>query len=154
MKFNHVTEKLNELLRQRILVMDGAMGTMIQQKGLTAQDFGGPEYEGCNEYLNLTRPDVIASIHEAYFAEGADIVETNTFGGTSIVLAEYNLQHKVHEINRTGAQMARQAADRFSTSDRPRFVAGAMGPTSSSVSGPKSKARRTGAPSGSFSMVS
>jgi 5-methyltetrahydrofolate--homocysteine methyltransferase len=132
-KFNHVTEKLNELLRQRILVMDGAMGTMIQQKGLTAQDFGGPEYEGCNEYLNLTRPDVIASIHEAYLGAGADIVETNTFGGTSIVLAEYNLQHKVHEINRAGAQMARQAADRFSTSDRPRFVAGAMGPTTKTI---------------------
>ncbi|MGH7273135.1 MAG: homocysteine S-methyltransferase family protein, partial [Nitrospiria bacterium] len=115
------------------LVLDGAMGTMIQQKNLTAQDFGGPEYEGCNEYLNLTRPDVITSIHEAYFAAGADIVETNTFGGTPIVLAEYNLQHKVHEINRAGAQLARQAADRFSSPERPRFVAGAMGPTTKAI---------------------
>jgi 5-methyltetrahydrofolate--homocysteine methyltransferase len=128
-----VTEKLNELLRQRILVIDGAMGTMIQQKGLTAKDFGGPEYEGCNEYLNITRPDVIATIHEAYFGAGADIVETNTFGGTPIVLAEYRLQHKVDEINRAGAQLARQVADRYSTPERPRFVAGAMGPTTKTI---------------------
>src|SRR3990172_4970653 len=125
----HIAEKMNEILRQRILVLDGAMGTMIQQKNLTAQDFGGPEYEGCNEYLNLTRPDVITSIHESYFAAGADIVETNTFGGTPIVLAEYNLRHKVHEINRGGAQLARQAADRLSSPDRPRFVAGGIKPT-------------------------
>ena len=128
-----MAERLSEILRQRILVLDGAMGTMIQQKNLTAQDFGGPEYEGCNEYLNLTRPDVITSIHESYFAAGADIVETNTFGGTPIVLAEYNLRRKVHEINRGGAQLARQAADRLSSPDRPRFVAGAMGPTTKAI---------------------
>ncbi len=131
--FKHGTEQLNELLRQRILVMDGAMGTMIQQKGLTPKDFGGSEYEGCNEYLNLTRPDVIASIHEAYFGAGADIVETNTFGGTPIVLAEYNLQHKAYEINRAGAQLARRAADQYSSSEQPRFVAGAMGPTTKTI---------------------
>jgi 5-methyltetrahydrofolate--homocysteine methyltransferase len=129
----NVTEKLNEILRQRILVLDGAMGTMIQRKNLSAQDFGGPEYEGCNEYLNLTRPDVIKEIYTAYLAAGADMIETNTFGGTPIVLAEYNLQHKVQEINRAGAQLARQAADSFSTSDRPRFVAGAMGPTTKTI---------------------
>jgi len=130
---SQMAERLSEILRQRILVLDGAMGTMIQQKDLTAQDFGGPEYEGCNEYLNLTRPDVITSIHESYFAAGADIVETNTFGGTPIVLAEYNLRRKVHEINRGGAQLARQAADRLSSPDRPRFVAGAMGPTTKAI---------------------
>lgn len=130
---HQVTEQLNELLRQRILVIDGAMGTMIQQRRLTAQDFGGPEYEGCNEYLNLTRPDVIQSIHEAYLSAGADIVETNTFGGTPIVLGEYQLQDKVYEINKAGARLARQAVERFSTAQQPRFVAGAMGPTTKTI---------------------
>ncbi len=82
---------LDELLRERILVLDGAMGTMLQQAQLTAADFGGPDLEGCNENLVLTRPDVISGIHRQYFEAGADIVETNTFGSTSIVLAEYGL---------------------------------------------------------------
>jgi 5-methyltetrahydrofolate--homocysteine methyltransferase len=124
---------LKQILADRILVMDGAMGTQIQARNLTATDFGGPEYEGCNEYLNLTRPDVIREIHEAYLAAGADIVETNTFGGTSIVLGEYALADKVIEINRAGARLAREAADRFSTPDRPRLVAGAMGPTTKTL---------------------
>jgi 5-methyltetrahydrofolate--homocysteine methyltransferase len=130
---DRVTEQLNEILRQRILVLDGAMGTMIQRENLAAHDFGGPEYEGCNEYLNLTRPDVIQKIYSAYLSAGADIIETNTFGGTPIVLAEYNLQDKAHEINRIGAQLARQAANRLSTSQKPRFVAGAMGPTTKTI---------------------
>ncbi|MEK6683749.1 MAG: homocysteine S-methyltransferase family protein, partial [Nitrospirota bacterium] len=125
--------RLKQILSERILVIDGAMGTQIQDRNLTAKDFGGPEYEGCNEYLNLTRPDVIQAIHEAYLAAGADIIETNTFGGTSIVLAEYALQDKVIEINRAGARLARAAADRLSTSDRPRLVAGAMGPTTKTL---------------------
>ncbi|HLB95172.1 MAG TPA: methionine synthase, partial [Nitrospiria bacterium] len=127
------TKRLKQMLSERILVMDGAMGTMIQARNLTAIDFGGPQYEGCNEYLNLTRPDVIASIYEAYLAAGADIIETNTFGGTSIVLAEYGLADKVLEINRAGARLARQAADRHSTPARPRLVAGAMGPTTKTI---------------------
>jgi 5-methyltetrahydrofolate--homocysteine methyltransferase len=125
--------RLKQILSERILVIDGAMGTQIQNRNLTAKDFGGPEYEGCNEYLNITRPDVIQAIHEAYLAAGADIVETNTFGGTSIVLAEYALQDKVLEINRAGARLARAAADRLSTPDRPRLVAGAMGPTTKTL---------------------
>jgi len=125
--------QLKKLLSERILVIDGAMGTQIQARNLTAEDFGGPEYEGCNEYLNLTRPEVIQSIHEGYLEAGADIVETNTFGGTSIVLAEYVLQDKVIEINRTGARLARAAAEKFSTPDRPRLVAGAMGPTTKTL---------------------
>ncbi|HEY5599311.1 MAG TPA: homocysteine S-methyltransferase family protein, partial [Candidatus Manganitrophaceae bacterium] len=124
---------IGALLRERILVMDGAMGTMVQGKGLTAADFGGPELEGCNEYLNITRPDVVQSIHEAYYAGGADIVETNTFGGTGIVLAEYGLQEKVLEINRAGAEIARKAAKKFSTPDKPRFVAASMGPTTKAI---------------------
>ncbi|MBI3803716.1 MAG: methionine synthase [Nitrospirae bacterium] len=124
---------MKALLRERILVLDGAMGTMIQARDLTAADFGGPELEGCNEHLNLTRPDVIQSIHEAYYAAGADIVETNTFGGTGIVLAEYGLQDKVIEINRAGAQVAKAAAKRYSTAAKPRFVAASMGPTTKAI---------------------
>ncbi|MGB3940354.1 MAG: methionine synthase [Candidatus Manganitrophaceae bacterium] len=126
-------EEIKQLLRERILVLDGAMGTMIQAKNLTTADFGGPELEGCNEHLNLTRPDAIQSIHEAYYAAGADIVETNTFGGTGIVLAEYGLQDKVLEINRAGAQVAKAAAKRFSTPEKPRLVAASMGPTTKAI---------------------
>jgi 5-methyltetrahydrofolate--homocysteine methyltransferase len=125
--------RLKQILSERILVIDGAMGTQIQARNLTAKDFGGPQLEGCNENLNLTRPDVIQAIHEAYLEAGADIVETNTFGGTPIVLAEYGLQDKVLEINRAGARLARAAADRLSTPDRPRLVAGAMGPTTKTL---------------------
>ena len=88
-----------KLLPERILVIDGAMGTMIQHRNLTAEDFGGPELEGCNENLVLTRPDVVRSIHEAYFEAGADIVETNTFGGTPVVLAEYGLGDRGDQLN-------------------------------------------------------
>lgn len=127
------SDQIKALLRERILVLDGAMGTMIQARNLTAADFGGPELEGCNENLNLTRPDVIQSIHEAYYAAGADIVETNTFGGTGIVLAEYGLQEKVIEINRAGAQVAKAAAKKYSTANKPRFVAASMGPTTKAI---------------------
>lgn len=126
--------RLEELLERRILVLDGAMGTMIQQQGLGPADFGGEAYEGCNEYLNLTRPDLVSAIHEAYLEAGADIIETNTFGATRIVLAEYGLQDRAYEINRAAAALARRAAERFSTEERPRFVAGAMGPTTKTLS--------------------
>jgi len=85
---NSRSARLSEIFKEKIPCLDGAMGTMIQRRKLTAEDFGGPALEGCNENLVLTRPDVIADIHDAYFAAGADIVETNTFGATSIVLAE------------------------------------------------------------------
>ena len=101
---------------------------------LTAADFGGPHLEGCNENLVLTRPDVVLDIHRGYLEAGADIIETNTFGGTSIVLAEYGLQDHVHLINETAARLARQAAAEYSTSNRPRFVAGSMGPTTKAIS--------------------
>lgn len=102
-------------LKQKILVLDGAMGTMIQQANLTPEDFGGEEYEGCNEYLVLTAPKVIEEIHRAYLLAGSDIIETNTFGGTSLVLDEYDLGHLALEINRVAAQIARKAADELST---------------------------------------
>ena len=126
--------QLKSLLRQRVLVVDGAMGTAIQGKNLGPEDFGGADYEGCNEYLSLTRPDVIADIHRAYLEAGADIIETNTFGATSVVLAEYDLPHLAHEINRASAELARQAAESVATPERPRFVAGSMGPTTKTIS--------------------
>lgn len=123
-----------EQLAKRILVIDGAMGTMIQTANLTAEDFGGEAYEGCNEYLSLTSPDTIRAIHEAYLSSGADIIETNTFGSTSLVLAEYALGHLALELNIESARLAKEAALKFSTPDRPRFVAGSMGPTTKTLS--------------------
>ena len=127
-------DQLKASLRERILVLDGAMGTAIQGKGLGPEDFGGAEFEGCNEYLSLTRPEVIRDIHRSYLAAGADIVETNTFGATSVVLAEYDLAGEARRINRVSAELARQATDASSTPERPRFVAGSMGPTTKTIS--------------------
>ncbi len=126
-------QALLDALATRILVLDGAMGTMIQQSHLTAEDFGGAALEGCNENLVLTRPDVIARIHRAYYEAGADIVETDTFGATPLVLAEYGLEAKAREINVAAARLARTAAEEFSRPGRPRFVAGSMGPTTKSI---------------------
>ena len=120
--------RLADELRRRILVLDGAMGTMIQSRGLAAADFGGAKREGCNEHLNLTRPDVIASIHDAYLEAGADLISTNTFGCAPYVLAEYDLADRCHDITLAAARLCRQAAERASTPDRPRFAIGAMGP--------------------------
>src|ERR1700728_25354 len=125
---------LRELLRERILVLDGAMGTMLQQANLTAEDFGGPQLEGCNENLVITRPDVVSSIHQKYLEAGSDIIETNSFGSTPVVLAEYGLGGRAREISRIAASLARKAADDFSTPAKPRFVAGAMGPTTKAIS--------------------
>ncbi|MCC6861769.1 MAG: methionine synthase [Bryobacterales bacterium] len=129
-----MTTRLAEALDTRILVLDGAMGTMLQQRHLTAEDFGGPALEGCNEHLTKTRPDVILDIHRAYLEAGADIIETNTFGATALVLAEYGLQREARDLNCRAARLARQAAGEFSTGSRPRFVAGSMGPTTKAVS--------------------
>ena len=123
-----------EILRERILVLDGAMGTVLQSKELTADDFGGAHYEGCNEHLNLTRPDVVQAIHTVYLEAGADIILTNTFGGTSIVLAEYDLQDQVQAINLAAARLAREAAAVYQTPAKPRFVAGSLGPQTKTIS--------------------
>src|SRR5215469_2804631 len=124
---------IRELLSQRILVLDGAMGTMLQQRSLGAEDFGGAALEGCNENLVRTRPDVVLDIHRKYFEAGADIVETNSFGGTPLVLGEYGLQADAHELNKRAAVLARQAAEEYSKPGKPRFVAGSMGPTTKAI---------------------
>src|SRR6516225_7862937 len=130
---NESGKALRELLEERVLVLDGAMGTMLQQRDLSAADFGGPALEGCNENLVRTRPDVVVDIHRRYFEAGADIVETNSFGGTPLVLAEYGLEADALELNKRAAALARQAAEEFSTPGRPRFVAGSMGPTTKAI---------------------
>jgi 5-methyltetrahydrofolate--homocysteine methyltransferase len=130
---NESTKALGALLSERILVLDGAMGTMLQQRHLTAEDFGGAALEGCNENLVRTRPDVVLDIHRKYFEAGSDIVETNSFGGAPIVLAEYGLAADTHILNRRAAELARQAADEFSTAEKPRFVAGSVGPTTKAI---------------------
>lgn len=130
--------KINEILKNRILVLDGAMGTMIQKYKLTEEDFRKGWFEdhpsslkGNNDILVLTRPDVIKEIHAAYLEAGADIIETNTFGGTWVAQADYGLESAVYDINYHGAKIAKEIADKFSVAEpnKPRFVAGSMGPT-------------------------
>src|SRR5216684_4674245 len=125
---------LRELLAERIVLLDGAGGTSIQGMHLGPADFGGPNLEGCNENLVRTRPEKIRELHRSFLNAGADIIETNSFGATSIVLAEYGLQHNARELNRIAAELARAEADAVSTGLRPRFVAGSMGPTTKSIS--------------------
>ncbi|MEK7858439.1 MAG: methionine synthase [Elusimicrobiota bacterium] len=127
-------DELRELLHERLLVLDGGMGTMLQAHDLKAEDFGGAALEGCNENLILTRPDVVQGIHEQYFAAGADIVETNTFGAIRHVLGEYGLQDKALELNRVGARLAVAAAAKYAKPGRPRFVAGSLGPGTKTIS--------------------
>ncbi|TSI04485.1 methionine synthase [Lysinibacillus sp. BW-2-10] len=129
--YNHLIE---EQLQKRILIIDGAMGTMLQREDLTADDFGGEELEGCNENLVLTRPDVLTKIHRAYLEAGADIICTNTFGGTPLVLNEYGLGEKAEEINKRAVELALEAVEEYSTEEWPRFVAGAIGPTTKTLS--------------------
>jgi len=117
-----------DLLNERVVTYDGATGTFLQGLDLTADDFDGPELEGCNEFLVVTRPDAIRQFHAAYLEVGCDVVETNTFGAFAIPLAEYDLADRTHELNVTAARLAREVVDDFSTSDHPRFVAGSVGP--------------------------
>src|SRR5580658_10918174 len=124
---------LAEVLEQRVLVLDGAMGTLLQQHHLTAADFGGPSLEGCNENLVKTRPDVVLGIHRAYLEAGADIIETNSFNGTKSDLVDYGVDGDAYELMVAAARLARQAAAEFTTSGKPRFVAGSMGPTRKSI---------------------
>jgi len=144
-RLNHKNNSglLHSILQERILLMDGAMGTMIQRYPLTESDFRGERYKdhetdlkGNNDLLSITQPDIIQEIHEAYLAVGADIIETNTFSGTTIAQADYSLESSVYDINFHSARIARKAADLWTakTPDKPRFVAGAMGPTNRTAS--------------------
>ncbi|MEH1893869.1 MAG: methionine synthase [Nostoc sp.] len=112
-----------------VLVFDGAMGTNLQTQNLTAEDFGGPQYEGCNEYLVHTKPEAVAKVHRDFLAAGADVIETDTFGSTSLVLAEYDLADQAYYLTKTAAELAKRVAAEFSTPEKPRFVAGSIGPT-------------------------
>jgi 5-methyltetrahydrofolate--homocysteine methyltransferase len=114
-------------LGRRVLVYDGAMGTNVQKHNLTPEDFWGNE--GCNELLVLSRPDVIRQVHAAFLESGCDVIETDSFGSSRIVLAEYDLQDRTRELNIAAARLAREVADEYSTPEKPRFVAGSMGPT-------------------------
>lgn len=126
--------RIENELKKRILVLDGAMGTMIQAADPSPAEFGGEEYEGCNEYLTLTAPKIIETIHESYLAAGSDMISTNTFGATSLVLDEYDLGSLALELNIESAKLAKKAVDKFTTPDKPRFVVGAMGPTTKTLS--------------------
>jgi len=119
-------EGLRQALSRRVVVADGAMGTMLQAHALTLDDFDG--HEGCNEILNATRPDVVRAVHDAYLAVGVDCVETNTFGANLANLGEYGIEHRIRELAEAGARIAREAADAWSTSDQPRWVLGSVGP--------------------------
>ncbi|MFH0992225.1 MAG: methionine synthase [bacterium] len=118
-----------DVLKEKIMVFDGATGTHLQSQGLTADDFGGEEYNGCNEYLVIAKPSAVENVHADYLDAGCDVIETDTFGGASIVLAEYNLQDRAYELNYKAAQIARRVAADFSQSGHQRFVAGSLGPT-------------------------
>jgi len=113
---------------ERVVIFDGAMGTNLQLAGLTADDFGGPELEGCNELLVVTRPDAVEQVHRSFFEVGCDVVETDTFGAFAPVLAEYGQGHRVRELNLAAVRLARNAAEEYATADRPRWVAGSIGP--------------------------
>ena len=135
-------QQLVELFEQRIVFLDGAMGTMIQQYDLQEADFRDAsladvkaDLKGNNDLLSLTRPELIAEIRRAFFAAGSDIIETNTFSGTTIAQADYGLEHRVRDINLASAQLAREVADAVAAEEgRPTFVAGAIGPTNRTAS--------------------
>jgi 5-methyltetrahydrofolate--homocysteine methyltransferase len=134
-------QQLPTILENRIAILDGAMGTMIQRFKLTEAQYRGERFadfpkdvKGNNELLSLTRPDVIADIHEGYLAAGCDLIETNTFGATTIAQEDYKMAHLAREMNLQSAKLARAACDKFSTPDKPRFVAGALGPTPKTAS--------------------
>lgn len=138
-----LTKKLTSLLSERILVLDGAMGTMIQEHQFSEEDFRGTRFKdfpkllkGNNDLLSITQPRAILEIHRKYLEAGADIIETNTFSGTTIAMADYGMEHLVYELNYQSAQLARQAADEYNEKqpDKPRFVAGAIGPTNKTAS--------------------
>ena len=143
MRYQRRSMKIQDILKERILIIDGAMGTMIQRHTLTEADFRGEKFKnhshtlkGNNDLLSVTRPDIIRDIHRQYLEAGADIIETNTFSGTTIAQADYHLEDHVYEINFQSARIAKEVAQEFTAKEphKPRFVAGAMGPTNKTAS--------------------
>lgn len=130
MNFNNLRDnKFLVELKKRVLLFDGATGTALQKQNLTAQDFGGEELEGCNEYLCISKPEAVRQVHNEYLGAGADIIETNSFGSSSVVLAEYNIEDKAYMLSKLSAEIAKECANKYSTPEKPRFVAGSIGPT-------------------------
>ena len=136
-----IREKLASIAKRRILILDGAMGTMIQRYKLSEEDFRGDlfsdyhmDIRGNNDILSLTQPDIIREIHEEYLASGSDIIETNTFSSNKISMEDYNMEEWVYKMNFASAKIAKEAAEAFSSEDKPRFVAGALGPTNRTAS--------------------
>ena len=123
------TERFLQLLNERVLLFDSATGTSLQTQYLTPEDFGGRDLDGCNEYLCISNPQAVRNVHYGFLEAGADIIETNSFGSASIVLAEYGIAEKAYELSRRSAELARACADEYSTPERPRLVAGSVGPT-------------------------
>src|SRR5919206_1239292 len=117
-----------DALKERIVVFDGAMGTNLHAQDLTVDDFGGPQFEGCPEYLLVTKPSAVERVHAGFLEVGCDVIETDSFGGTPVVLAEYGIAEMAYELNLRAAQLAKRVAADYATKERPRWVAGSIGP--------------------------
>jgi 5-methyltetrahydrofolate--homocysteine methyltransferase len=124
-----MSRSFTDILREKVVVFDGAMGTNLQAQNLSADDFGGEQYNGCNEHLVVTKPEAVQQVHADFLSVGCDVIETDTFGATPIVLAEYGLAEQAYRLNCEAARLARSVADQFSSASHPRFIAGSMGPT-------------------------
>ncbi|HAF96231.1 MAG: methionine synthase [Elusimicrobia bacterium GWC2_51_8] len=124
---------MRNLLKKKVIIFDGATGTYLQTFGLKPEDYGSLKYEGLNEYLSISKPEAVSRVHEDYLKSGADVIETNTFGANSAALAEYGLADKVKELNSAAVKLARAACAKYSTPDKPRLVAGSIGPTNKSI---------------------
>ena len=131
---SHSPPSYLDAIAERVVVFDGAAGTNLQTVGLTADDFGGPALEGCNEMLVVTRPDVIANLHDSFLRVGVDVIETNTFGSFAVPLNEYDSADRAHELNVAAVRIAREVASSYATPDRPRWVAGSIGPGTKAAS--------------------
>ena len=118
-----------DALEERVLIYDGAMGTNLQEQKLTAEHFGGEQYNGCNDYLVISYPEAVERVHRSFLEVGVDVLETDTFRASRITLDEYSLGDQVIQINRKAAELARRLADEYSTPEHPRFVAGSIGPS-------------------------
>src|ERR687886_2460676 len=120
--------KFLETLKERIIVFDGAMGTNLQKQNLSVEDYGGAQFEGCPEYLLISKPAAVEHVHAAFLDVGCDVIETDSFGGTPVVLAEYGIAEMAYELNLRAAQLAKRVAADYATKERPRWVAGSIGP--------------------------